>query len=65
MLPAKMFEIVPDMLPLIFQGIEGFGFNLPARTGGFDQRNDIVAAHVLFGHPAVVVGHLLIYGGAF
>ena len=57
-----MAEIVLDTVALIFQGIEGFVFNLRARTAGFDQHNDIVAADVKVGHPAVVVGHFLIHG---
>jgi hypothetical protein len=55
-----MTEAVLEMVALIFEGIESFAFNFPTGTTGFNQPNDVLFAHRLVGHPAVMIGHFLI-----
>ena len=56
-----MTEIVFQMAALVFERIESFVFNFPARPAGFDQLNDVLSAHLLVAYPAVVTGHFLIH----
>src|SRR3990170_2060418 len=59
---GKILVSVPvvmlDVITLVFQGVKGFVFDLPAGAAGFHQHNDIVPVNGDVRNPAIMIGYL-------
>src|SRR3972149_8974749 len=50
--------VMLDVITLVFQGVKGFVFYLPASAAGSNQPSDIVLVNGNVRNPAVMVGYL-------